>query len=297
MLAPLGFVCLHLPRPVAQALLARMKKSCRSCGDPYPGGVRIHEAAAVGFDVGADAYERGRPGFPPKAIDRLDEELGLESGRRVVDLAAGTGKLTRLLLQCGAAVVAVEPVLGMRTKFREVLPDVPLLAGLAEQMPFRSTSIDAITVAQAFHWFDAERAIEELHRVLRPGGRLALVWNVRDEQASPLAARMSGFFDRYREGVPAFRDRAWERAFAATELFTPLETAVFEHEQRLSVDGFLDRATSVSFIAALPPDRQDVVRTELLEMVPAGASEVALPYRCEVSWCEKRQVARVASRP
>ena len=93
--------------------------------------------------------------------------------------------------------------------------------------------------------------------------------------------------DRYRGGAPAFRDRAWERAFAETTLFTPPHTATFAHEQRLTVEGFLDRAMSVSFIAALPAKEQATVRAELLTLVPPDDAEVVLPYRCEVSWCSR----------
>jgi ubiquinone/menaquinone biosynthesis C-methylase UbiE len=246
----------------------------------------IHRAAQVGFDAGAEAYERGRPGFPEEAVRRLAEELRIGPGKRVVDLAAGTGKLTRALVPFGAHLMAVEPVEGMRRACRELVPGVPVVAGLAEALPFRTGVLDAVTVAQAFHWFDAEAALAELHRVLRPKGRLGLVWNVREE-SSPVSAAMTELFDQYREGVPAFRDRAWEAAFAETPLFGPLERAVFPLDQRLSLDGFLDRATSVSFIAALPPDELESVRRELLALVPHGATEIVLPYRCEVSWCER----------
>ena len=247
----------------------------------------VHEAAAVGFDLGAEAYERGRPGFPQEAVDRLVRELRILSERTVVDLAAGTGTLTRLLQPAGARVVAVEPVEGMRRKLVELLPGVPVVAGVAERLPLRDGSIDAVTVAQAFHWFDGPAALAELHRVLKPGGRLGLVWNVRDEQASPVAANLTELFDRYRAGAPAFRDREWERAFETTELFTKLETATFAHQQHLTLEGFLDRAMSVSFIAALGPEGQEEVRRGLLQLVPHGATQVVLPYRCDVSWCER----------
>src|SRR5205807_4869633 len=111
-------------------------------------------------------------------------------------------------------------------------------------------------------------------------GRLGLVWNVRDESA-PLSRAMTELFDRYRHGAPAFRDQEWRPVFASTDLFTSLETAAFSHEQRLTVGGFLDRAMSVSFMAALDVAEQSVVRDELLTLLPEDASEVALPYRCE----------------
>ena len=247
----------------------------------------VHRAAAVGFDKGADAYERGRPGFPQAAVERLVEVLGLGPESVVVDLAAGTGKLTRLLVPTGAHVIGVEPVEGMRRKFLELLPEVPLAGGVAEALPLRDGSIDAVTVAQAFHWFDAPAAIAELHRVLRPGGGLALVWNVRDD-SNELASALTGFFDRYRGSTPAFRDRAWERAFAETELFEPLEKQVFLHEQRLTRETFIDRAASVSFIAALQPDQREQVEAQLEELLPPEANEVSLPYRCEIAWADRR---------
>ncbi|MFN2543406.1 MAG: class I SAM-dependent methyltransferase, partial [Actinomycetota bacterium] len=188
----------------------------------------------------------------------------------------------------GATLVAVEPVAGMRRTFVEAVPDVPIVAGLAEAMPFRDGSLHAVTVAQAFHWFDAHKALRELHRVIRPGGGLGLVWNIRDGEATELARGFSELFDEYRRDVPAWRDRGWEPAFRDTELFTSPRTETFDHVQEMTPEVFLDRALSVSFIAALPPAEQQTVRDRVLALVPAGATTVSLPYRCEVSWCERR---------
>src|SRR5580658_6312532 len=115
----------------------------------------VHEVAARGFGAQADAYDRARPSYPPEAIDWLVEGMGIKPGQRVVDLAAGTGKLTVLLAGTGAELMAVEPVGSMRDRLRQLLPDVPLLAGVAEALPFADDSLDAVLVAQAFHWFDA----------------------------------------------------------------------------------------------------------------------------------------------
>src|SRR5919205_118513 len=128
------------------------------------------------FGSAAQSYERGRPGYPPEALDWL-----LPAGvRRVLDLAAGTGKLTRLLVARGLDVVAVEPSAGMRAEFARVLPGVPVLAGAAEDIPLDDANVDAVLVGQAWHWVDPERACPEIARVLTPGGRLGLVWNMRD---------------------------------------------------------------------------------------------------------------------
>ena len=160
-----------------------------------------------------------------------------------------------------------------------------MAAATAEAIPFRDRAFGAAVVAQAFHWFDGSRALAELHRVLTRGGRLAVVWNVRDE-THDLARRMTEFFDWYRDGVPQHRDRLWQRAFDETELFTSLDTASFPHEQRLNLDGLRDRAMSVSFMATLPPEERDRAREELFALVGYG-EELVLPYRTDVHWCER----------
>lgn len=140
----------------------------------------VHEIASSGFGREAEAYERSRPSYPPDAVAWLVNHLQVRRGSVVADLAAGTGKLTRLLLPTGASVIAVEPVPAMHQVLHRLLPTVPAVAGTAETMPIKSASLDAVCVAQAFHWFDADAAFSELARVLRPGGRVGLVWNARD---------------------------------------------------------------------------------------------------------------------
>ena len=135
----------------------------------------VHDVAASGFGAEAAAYERARPSYPADAVD-VDRRRArvCRRARGCADLAAGTGKFTRLLdaRLAAAELVAVEPVEGMRRFLAASLPRVPVVSAIAEACPFAPASLDAITVAQAFHWFDARRALEELHRVLRPGGRL-----------------------------------------------------------------------------------------------------------------------------
>jgi SAM-dependent methyltransferase len=136
--------------------------------------------AAPSFARSADAYERARPGYAPEAVAFLVERLGLGPGRVVVDLAAGTGKLARQLVPSGARVVAVEPLAEMRS----LIPaGIDVLDGTAEAIPLPDDFADAVTVAQAFHWFEAEAALREIERVLRPGGLLALVSNRREPSA------------------------------------------------------------------------------------------------------------------
>lgn len=140
----------------------------------------VHEAVARRFHADEVAYDGAGPSYPLDAIAWLIEKLSIKPGRQVVDLAAGTGELTALLADVGADIVAVEAVASMRHRLRARLPGIPMLAGVAEALPFADRSVDAIVVARAFRWFDARRAMNEMARVVRPGGCLGLIWNARD---------------------------------------------------------------------------------------------------------------------
>jgi SAM-dependent methyltransferase len=198
----------------------------------------------------------------------------------VIDLAAGTGKLTRQLVPTGATVIAVEPLDEMRAKLEQALPDVEAVEGTAESMPLPDASVDAVTVAQAFHWFDVDGALAEIHRVLRPGGLLALIWNSRSVE-DPLHAAIDELLAPYRQETPSERERRWRGDFDRSELFGPLEERTFTHAQKLDRQGLVDRFASVSFIAALPEDE----RAEVLEKVAALADDegvVDFPYNTDV---------------
>src|SRR5262245_32953213 len=135
----------------------------------------VHDVAARGFGDRAEQYEQARPSYAADAVAWLVEQLGIGPGATVCDLAAGTGKLTRLLVPAGGLLLAVEPVEGMRTVLHRALPAVPAAAAVAEALPFADGALDAVTVAQAFHWFDPAASLTELHRALRAGGRLGLL--------------------------------------------------------------------------------------------------------------------------
>lgn len=233
---------------------------------------RIHDAAAVGFARGAEAYELGRPEYPAEAL----EPLRLTPDLTVLDLAAGTGKLTRPLVAGGARVIAVEPVAEMRA----ALPaSVEALDGTAESIPLDDGSVDLVTVAQAFHWFDGDAALAEIHRVLAPGGRLALIWNRRREDAE-INVAISELLEPYRAGTPAHSTETWREAFERTTLFRGLEEHEFANEQTLDAEGMADRLGSISFVAALPEgDRAPILDAA---RALAGDGTVTIPYRTEV---------------
>jgi SAM-dependent methyltransferase len=235
--------------------------------------VPVHRAAATGFARSVEAYERARPEYPPEAIAFLARELDLRPGRRVVDLAAGSGKLSRPLAKLGCEVIAVEPVDEMRAA---IGPGIEALAGTAEAMPLADDSADAVTVGQAFHWFDGPKALAEIERVLRPGGALALVWNRRPVESSELHAAISEIMAPYRGDAPSHGSGAWRDTFAMRDL----REERFDFIQRLDGDGPADRVGSTSFIAALDEPERARVLERVRALVDGGAVDV--PYVCEV---------------
>jgi SAM-dependent methyltransferase len=253
---------------------------------------RIHDAAARGFEAAVERYHRGRPGYPDDAVSYLVRELGIGPGRAVVELGAGTGKLTELLVHTGATITAIEPVEAMREALRRTCPTATALDGTAEAIPLADGSADAVVVAQAFHWFDGDRALREIHRVLRPDRVLGLIWNVRDE-ASDWSERLTAIFDRLAGDGPRYQDMRWRAAFERTDRFAPLHHRVAYHVHEVTRDGFLDRVLSVSYVAsAEETERARVIDevNELLDTDPqlAGADVFLMPYRTDVFWCVRR---------
>lgn len=242
----------------------------------------IHPVAIAGFDKHAQQYERARPDYAAAAVRWLADRLRLGANRLVLDVGAGTGKFTRQLLSTGAEVIGVEPTAGMRKEFSRVLPNVPVLEGTAESLPFTDGCVDAITAAQAFHWFNTSAAIVEFARVLRPGGGVALVANQRNP-AEAVHAFMRNVIEPHRGSAPTFeRDRQlWEAEFAATGLFDPLEEVGFPHRQIVDADGLVERVLSTSVMALLPADQQaEIAREVMAESSRFADSDgaIVIPY-------------------
>jgi SAM-dependent methyltransferase len=255
----------------------------------------VADTAARGFTAGVDAYERSRPDYPAAAVEALVERMGLRPGRTVLDLGAGTGKLTRLLVPSGATIIAVEPLDAMRARLGAAAPTVRSLDGTAEAIPLADASVDAVTCAQAFHWFDAPRAFEELHRVVRGDGLVALLWNVRDERIGWVRA-MGDIVEELVGGEPRHQLELWLPEARRTPWFEYLEATETPHVQALSPDGVIDRLRSISVVAAAPAERRGDVEARVAELlrtdpVTAGMDVVRLPYTTRIHWLRRRQVA------
>jgi len=245
----------------------------------------------AGFAEG-DRYDRARPHYTADAVDHLCAALLVGPGRRVLDLAAGTGKLTRELAARGAAVIAVEPTEGMRDQLAAGVPGIRVLAGTAERIPLDDAVVDAVTVAQAFHWFDGPAAVREIHRVLIPDGSLGLMWNVMD-QTVPWVKELQLVIHRRRGENPWYTGHAWRRAFDGAPEFSPLEHRAFRNAQTVDRDGLLDRVASISFVATLPAGERDAVFADARAIladydVPGPGGHFEIPYVTDVFWCRRR---------
>jgi SAM-dependent methyltransferase len=210
-------------------------------------------ARSRSFDGVAAEYEQYRPEYPVEALLWAVERLGLEGGTRVLDVGAGTGKLARGLVALGFEVVAVEPGSRMLEQLRSAVPGAEAHEGAAESIPLPAASVGAAFAGQAFHWFDRDRALPELHRVVRPGGGMALLWNWWDER-DPLQHELGELIgyaghEPYREeelpGEPWFREVGR----------TVVETV--EGSSPDALVGYL--ATASGFVVAEPEEREQAL--------------------------------------
>jgi len=226
----------------------------------------VSDPRARSFGAAAEDYERGRPGWP----DRVAEVAELPPDAEVLDLAAGTGKLTRLLVRHFARVVAVEP----DDSLRALISDAETLAGTAEQVPLEDASVDGVFCAEAFHWFDAPRAVAEIARVVRPGGSVVVCFNTDGGEMEPRwPDEAEAVIERYRPpgeigGRHLVEAGTWRDAFAAHALFEPLRFETAPHEHVLTTDETIARFLSISSFALLPTPQREAMREELRDVLP-----------------------------
>ena len=240
-------------------------------------------ARAASFDNTAAAYEFGRPEYPEAAIDWWHERGAYPAGGVVLDLAAGTGKLTRCLLDRECDVIAVEPLANMRAEFVRVLPNVPIHDGTAESIPLADHSVNTVFVAQAFHWFDGQLALAEIARVLRPGGGLGMIWN-DDDASVPWVAH--------------YTERKHQVHFAETLLDAAAQAAVSDHfvgfcDFSCSWTHTTDRARllanvlSRSYVSVLSPAERPAILGPIEALLAEQPEPVLFPQTTYATWCTK----------
>ncbi|KAK9723395.1 hypothetical protein K7432_001955 [Basidiobolus ranarum] len=261
---------------------------------------KVHQVAAKGFELDTDAYENARPSYPTEAIVLLQEKLNLVPGESyVLDLAAGTGIFTRLLLPFKYHLTAVEPAANMRAKFSQVLPGVPILDGTAWKIPLEDNSLDVVFVAQAFHWFSDVAAIKEISRVLKPEGHLALIWNLEDRSRAKWVGQIRDIYEKHEKSSPQYRLGLWKKVFETEEyhhLFNPLNEVHLQREVLSDKQTIWTRVSSKSYVASLDAEEKETLKKQILETldkaqdieVDEATGHVKFPYVTDIIWCQKR---------
>jgi ubiquinone/menaquinone biosynthesis C-methylase UbiE len=232
---------------------------------------------ARSFEDVAELYERVRPSYPEAAVDWLAERLEIDATSTVLDLGAGTGKLTRAFLAHTARVVAVEPGPEMLAQLRRAVPEAEAILGPAEAIPLADASVDAVVCGQSFHWFRTDEALREIDRVLRPDGGLGLIWNMRDPDDA-LQQQITELLDPFvptgratDEGVEAFVRRT----------FDEFETLVVPFEEEMDAGTVAARIASISFVAAAPEEKRNELLGAVRALVDERGGRVPFRYRTE----------------
>jgi SAM-dependent methyltransferase len=243
--------------------------------------VALHPLAEQFASV-AGAYERGRPEYAPAVVGALAAELRIAPGARVLDLGAGTGKLTRALLAAGFDVVAVEPQRSLREVLAASVGVERALDGLAEAIPLGDGSVDAVTVADAFHWFDQIAALAEIRRVLRPEGGLALLTTLPDFGGASWAHELGTLLERARPEHPGFDGPPWRESIEAAGGWSAPREIRVTTSQPLDPERIVDLVASVSWVAAMPEAQRAEILAQAGALVSAGDSPEELPVQVVV---------------
>ena len=268
-----------------------LAKSCSEgtyiCSVQSPALADTWSMPAGSVDRWPEDYERGRPGWPPEVVDLP----GLAPTATVLDLGAGTGKLTRLLVPVFGRVIAVEPAEAMRHRLETLCPKAEALPGTGQEIPLADASVDAVFAAQAFHWFDDERAVVEIARVLRARGALVLMWNLPAGPWQPSAAAVEELlsdrgpkpsevsYDPLDLGRPRYPSDEWALAEPA---FEPLQSLRLPNPQTLDRDGLVAYFASMGWLADLPDDERLPLLREVRSLLVAA--EYRRLWETHVHW-------------
>jgi len=259
----------------------------------------IEPVAQAGFEQNVDLYENARPSYPPAAISHLESVLELMPNQsHVVDLGAGTGKLTRLLLSNGYRhLEAIEPAAAMREKFEQILPSVQILNANSWNMPIPTNSQDAVICAQAFHWFANLNTLREVHRVLKPGGGFAMIWNMEDRTDKEWVGELRDYYEQFELDSPQFRLGLWKHVWEEDEaksLFSQLQFEKVNHFLYSTKETIRQRILSKSYIACQAEEKQAEISMKLMQILEDAVDIdydqnglVSFPYLTEMVWCKK----------
>jgi SAM-dependent methyltransferase len=231
-----------------------------------------------GFADG-ERYQKARPDYPSDAVSFLVNSLGIDDDAHVLDLGAGTGIFTGQLLPYCAQITAVEPTAGMREILSQRLPTVNVLDGRDVAIPLEDATVDCVIVAQAFHWFDAPVALEEIHRVLVEGGRLGVLWNERDESVAWVADLGEAMRWPIHQPYKVGQDFT---PILSSGPFVNIERKKFSHRQVLDHEGLRQRVLTTSYIAVMDEEEQRTVMREVQKVMDQLPDSIELPYVTDV---------------
>jgi SAM-dependent methyltransferase len=245
-------------------------------GARYDASMGLHPLAERFASV-VDHYERGRPEYAPAVTSALMAELGLCEGMAVLDLAAGTGKLTRALLAAGLDVVAVEPQGALRERLAVSIGPERVREGLAEAIPLAEESVYAVTIADAFHWFDQQAALAEIRRVLRPDGGLAVLSTIPDWSGTSWAHELGSLVASRRPEHPYFDGPPWQDAIRAAGCWTEPREIRVTTTQGAQPERIVDHLASMSWVAAMPGEQRAELISQMRALIESGETPAELP--------------------
>ncbi|KAG2189289.1 hypothetical protein INT44_004431 [Umbelopsis vinacea] len=261
-----------------------------------------HSVAEQGFSTGADDYAKARPSYPAAALQCLQAELKLiPAETKILDLAAGTGKFTELLVKDGYQVTAVEPVAEMRAKITEKLPTVKAVEGTSWNIPVENDSQHVVVIAQAFHWFDDIETLRECRRVLKSNGYIVFIWNMESQERCQWIAKLRQIYEQHDVKAPQYRKGAWKKVFnteEAGELFhLPLNHHQFTNDFLIAGKEVVwQRIKSKSYIAVMPPQEQEKLQQQVYAIlddpengfIPNSDGEFLFLHETDIYWAQRK---------
>ncbi|CAF1210576.1 unnamed protein product [Rotaria sordida] len=248
----------------------------------------MNPIAAIGFQNAANIYDQARPSYPNEAIQFIKSLCPTPT--TIVDLGAGTGKLTRLLSTFGAQeIIAIEPVSEMRENLKSIPSITRIIDGTAEHILLDDNTVDVIFCGQSFHWFANERALTEIHRVLKPNGLLVLIWNLLDYPRYSWSQQILELKDSYRPPeIPLHRSKKWKAVYENQNLFQCLQHKQFANTQQMTRETIINRFLSISFIAMLSSEEKEKFIMKVRQIIDhtedMPEQEFEVPYNTDVYW-------------